>query len=183
MITTFDTETTGLTKAAGNDLFAQPHLVEIYAMQTDGAGNLVAEYETLIKPPIPIPKATTKIHGITDYDVRDSPTFAEVYRDIVTVFFGSHTVVAHNLSFDEWMIIYELRRIGKEHHFPYPPIKFCTVEQSLHLKGHRLKNNELYEIATGKELVDAHQAKNDVMATFESYMWLKNQARQFSPGE
>ena len=61
--------------------------------------------------------------------------------------------------------------------FPYAPIQFCTLEQSMHIKGHRLKNSELYTIATGKEIENAHQAKADVLATYESYKWLNDQAR------
>lgn len=170
--TIIDTETTGLLEAEGTDLALQPHLTEIYAMQVDHEGKLIKELETLIKPPIPLPAIITKITGLTDYDLKDAPAFVEVYKDIVEVFFCSHTIVAHNLPFDEGMLINEFKRIGKEYHFPYPPIKFCTVEQSMHVKGHRLKNSELYEIATGKQIVGAHRAKIDVQATYESYKWL-----------
>lgn len=175
MLTVFDTETTGLTKPEGNDLSVQPHIIEICALQIDDSGEIILELDTLIKPPIPIPKFITKINGISDADVADAPTFAELYIKIADVFFGSDTSVAHNLQFDEWILIYELMRIGKEHAFPYPPIKFCTIEQSMHLRGHRLKNGELYKMATGKEIVNAHQARADVLATYESYKWLVKQ--------
>ena len=173
MITIFDQETTGLLKAKGSDILHQPHLTEIYAMQVDEKDNLIREFETLIKPPIPIPSFLEKQIGITNEMVANAPTFLQIYKKIIEVFFCSHTVVAHNLSFDEGVLINELKRIGKEHHFPYPPIKFCTVEQSMYVKGFRLKNSELYKIATGKDIVGAHRAKNDVLATYESYKWLK----------
>jgi DNA polymerase III epsilon subunit-like protein len=175
MYTIFDQETTGLVKAEGTDLLHQPYLIEIYAMQFDKNFNKVKEFESYIKPPKPLPAIITKITGITDADLADAPSFIEVYRDIIDVFFGSHTIIAHNLSFDEQVLIFELRRIGKEHHFPYPPIKYCTVEQSMWIKGHRLKNSELYEIATGKQMGEAHRARWDVKATFESHKWLKAQ--------
>ena len=111
--------------------------------------------------------------GITNQMVVKAPTFIEIYKKITEVFFRSHTVVAHNLTFDEQVLITELKRIGKEYHFPYPPIKFCTVEQSMHIRGYRLKNSELYKLTTGKEIIGAHRAKNDVLATFESYKWLR----------
>ncbi|MCP3685789.1 MAG: 3'-5' exonuclease [bacterium] len=172
MRTVYDTETTGLLKAEGTDIMLQPYITEIYAAQIDDSGKIVTELETLVKPPIPIPDFITKKTGISDYDVKDAPEFHEIYRNLVNVFFKSHTMIAHNLPFDLGMIVYELRRMGKEHDFPYPPMKFCTIEQSMHIKGHRLKNAELYEIATGKTLEDAHRAKNDVLATYESYKWL-----------
>ena len=175
MITIFDQETTGLLRAKGSDILHQPHLTEIYAMQIDEEDNLIKEFETLIKPPIPIPNFLEKQIGITNEMVVNAPSFLQIYKKIIEVFFCSHTVVAHNLSFDEGVLINELKRIGKEHHFPYPPIKFCTVEQSMHIKGHRLKNSELYKIATGKDMVGAHRAKADVLATYESFKWLRSQ--------
>ena len=173
--TIFDLETTGLLEADGTPLALQPHITEIYAMQVDDEGNLIKEIDTLIKPPIPLPAIITKITGLTDHMFKDSPVFAEVYKDIIEVFLCSHTMVAHNLSFDQGMLLNELRRLGKEFHFPFPPIKFCTVEQSMHIKGHRLKNSELYKEATGKEMVGAHRAKVDVLDTYESFKWLKGQ--------
>jgi len=177
VITVLDTETTGLLEAVGTPLSIQPHMIEICAIQFDDNGEVASKFESLIRPPIPIPDHIPKINGITNAMVANSPTFPEVYRKIVEVFFGSHTVIAHNLTFDEGILINELKRIGKEYHFPYPPIKFCTVEQSMWVKGFRLKNNELYKIATGKEIDGAHRAKNDVLATYESYKWLLRQRR------
>lgn len=171
----YDTETTGLLKAEGTELILQPHIIEFYGIKIDNDNNIVKEYETFIKPPIPIPDFITKINRIDNQMVKDAPTFVEVYKPLVSMFFNCHTVVAHNLSFDEGMLITELKRIGKEYHFPYPPIKFCTVEQSMHIKGYRLKNNELYKLATGKDIEGAHIARNDVLATFESYKWLRSQ--------
>ena len=173
-----DTETTGLNKPEGNDLSVQPHMIEIYAMQVKDDGTLVRELDTLIKPPIPIPLELTKhVHGISDFDVKDAPAFVDIYKQLINVFFGSHTAVAHNLSFDLKIIINELKRIGKEYAFPYPPINFCTVEQSMHLKGYRLKNSELYMLATGKEMENAHRAKPDVLALYESYKFLTPKRR------
>ncbi len=177
MYTIFDFETTGLLKAVGTDIMHQPYITEVYCLQVNEDYEQVKEFHTLVKPPIPIPSFLEKQIGITNEMVSNAPTFLGIYKKIINTFLGSHTAIAHNLTFDEGVLIYELRRIGKEHHFPYPPIKFCTVEQSMWVKGHRLKNNELYKIATGKELEGAHQAKNDVLATFESFKWLKEQNR------
>lgn len=171
--TIFDLETTGLVEAKGSDQITQPHMTEFYAMQVDKNDRLVREFETYIKPPVPIPRFLEKQIGITNQMVANAPTFIEVYKEIIRVFFCSHTMVAHNAPFDKDVLKVELARIGKEYDFPYPPITFCTVEKSMHIKGHRLKNDELYKLATGKELIGAHKAKNDVLATFESYKWLK----------
>ena len=173
--TVIDTETTGLIEADGTDIRLQPYITEICAIQFDDKDRIIKKLNTLVKPPIPIPEHITKITGLTDSHVKNAPTFAGVFKELVEVFFCSHTIVAHNLSFDEGMLILELKRLGKEHHFPYPPIKFCTVEQSMWVKGHRLKNAELYKEATAKDIENAHRAENDVLATYESYKWLLRQ--------
>jgi DNA polymerase-3 subunit alpha (Gram-positive type) len=139
MITIFDVETTGLVKAKGSDQITQPFITEFFALKVDEKSGKMKEFETYIKPPIPIPAHIEKLIGITNYMVKDSPSFLDVHKMITKAFFCSHTMVAHNLPFDLECLRLELERIGKEHQFPYPPIHFCTVEQSMHIKGHRLK--------------------------------------------
>jgi len=170
----FDTETTGLLKPKGTAIKFQPYLVEIYVAVLNSKFEQIKEFESLVKPPVPIPDYVTKIHGITDEQVANAPYFYEIYPGLFQVFSGCKVMVAANLSFDKGVLDNELRRIKKLHSFPYSPALFCTIEQSLHLKGYRLKNSELYKIATRKELVGAHRAKADVMATIENLKWLKS---------
>jgi DNA polymerase III epsilon subunit-like protein len=176
----FDTETTDLSKAEGADLKHQPHMTEIYCYKVNKKLKEVDTFHSLIKPPIPIPAFITKLTGIDDYKLRNAPSFLEIAKDLAFFFLGCRVIVAHNLSYDLKMIRFEMARIGKEFNFPYPPIHFCNVEQSLHIRGHRLKNDELYEIATGKKLLKSHRAEVDVMATFESYKWLLKQIKRGS---
>lgn len=172
-ITIVDVETTGLIRAKGSDKIIQPYITEYFALKVNPKTGEHKEYESYIRPPVPIPKHIEKLIGITNEMVRNAPTFLDYHKQIVSSCFCSHTLVAHNLPFDLECIRLEMSRIGKEYQFPYPPIHFCTVEQSMHIKGHRLKNSELYELATGKTIEGAHKARNDVMATYESYKWLK----------
>lgn len=178
MIVTFlDTETTGLPQAIGADLIFQPYIIEVFAtqMKQKKNGKLVEirRLDTLIKPPIKLPKIITKITGIVDQDLEDAPPFTKVYKKLVKVFHGSDRMVAHNLPFDLSLVKFELERIGKKYHFPYPPDHFCTVEQSMHIKGRRLKLVELHKIATGlPEIQDAHRASADVLAMVECYKYL-----------
>lgn len=85
-----DTETTGLNNA---------FLVEICVLSHHG-GPLI---NTLVKPPIPIPPETTKIHGIDDTTVADAPTFPEIYSQLKAVLEGCDVVI-YNASFDTSII-------------------------------------------------------------------------------
>lgn len=172
-IAVFDTETTDFLPRAGSELHLFPHMAEIYVAQIDPkTDEIIKEFESLIKIPIPMPAPAQRVNKITDEMLADKPTFLEVWRDIAEVFIGATITVAANLRFDEGVLVHELKRIGKEWSFPYPPEKFCTIQNSLHISGKRMKNSALYKLATGKELVGAHRAKADVMAAYEVYKWL-----------
>ncbi len=169
-----DTETTGLVKPAGTDLNLQPYIIELCALRQSDSGEDEGLLSTLIKPPIPLPKHITKITKIEDKDLVHAPEFIEVYKKLVELALGCHTFIAHNAAFDSALIDFELQRMGKQLQFPWPPIHFCTVEQTMHIRGHRLKLGELYEIATGNtEIAGAHRAENDVRAMAECYHWLR----------
>ncbi|MBR0543349.1 MAG: 3'-5' exonuclease, partial [Bacteroidaceae bacterium] len=64
----FDLETTGLT--IGKD-----HIVELCYIRLESNGCERAE-TIRFNPGIHIPKESTAVHGITDDDVKDCPTFA-----------------------------------------------------------------------------------------------------------
>ena len=170
-----DTETTNLTESIGVPLEYQPYIIEICCIRTNWkATKIKGRFQSYIRPPIPIPTFITKITGIDDYKVMDSPNFKEILPDLQQLFLGAYTMVAHNLSFDRSLIYFELLRIAKECSFPWPPDHFCTVEQSMFLKGFRLKLNELYHLATEKQSIqNAHSAEGDTLALIDCYKFLK----------
>jgi DNA polymerase III epsilon subunit-like protein len=102
----------------------------------------------------------------------DKPTFLEVYPKIAKLMTGVDLLVAHNLNYDASMLANELLRIDKLINFPWPRHHVCTVEASLHIKGHRMKLCDLVEIATGKPLLNAHRAKDDVRGLYHGFRWL-----------
>jgi len=65
-----------------------------------------------IKPPIPIPKEVTKIHGISDGDVADCPSFKERAQDIKILLETADVLVGYNVRFDIDMIKQEFQRLG-----------------------------------------------------------------------
>lgn len=171
-----DTETTGLLEAEGNPLENQPYIIEVYAMRISDNYKPECHFHSLVKPPKPLPEHITKITRIREQDLKAAPVFAAVYRPLAELFLGCHTTVAHNATFDLGVLYNELKRIDKHCRFPFTPVVYCTVEQSMHLRGYRLKLQELYEMATGKpEIPEAHRAENDVMALLECYKWLRGQ--------
>lgn len=177
MLLFIDLETTGLPEAQGTKLEFQPYIVELCAIKTNTSFKVIKEINTLIQVPIPMKKEVIKVHNITDQMLKNKPVFASVYKKLSEVALGCHTMIAHNLPFESTLLGFELLRIGKLFNFPWPPIHFCTVEQSLHLNGYKLRLNELYEIATGKKREEkgTHRAKRDVKDLITCYKWLRKE--------
>lgn len=165
----FDTETTELMKPDVADISTQPHIIEFAMIKLDDASyKELGRYETLLNPGVPInDEEHKKITGLTNADLVSSPTFLEAYGHIVRFVLGQRVLVAHNLEFDRSALTAELRRIGKEYAFPYPPAQICTVVITKHLKGRRLKLTELYQLKLGKELKQKHRAMSDAEALAE----------------
>lgn len=173
----FDTETTGLLKPSINKLDAQPYIVEFYAVKVDDEFNIIGEFETYIKPPIPIPKETSDIHGIDDKKVSNAPSFSDIAIDLSNFFLGVDTLVAHNLPYDRSMLANELHRLDKVLNFPWPINHICTVEKSMYIQQRRMNLGDLHEFCTGKKHENAHTAKADVFALVRCYHWLLENAK------
>ena len=171
-----DTETTGLPVPMGNALHNQPYIIELFCLRTTKKGRVLDSWHSLFQPPIPLPEIITKITGWTDQDLIGAPVFSDKYKGMKKFFKGAETMVAHNLCFDKALIEFELERADKLNKFQFPPDLFCTVEQSLHIMGFRLKLQELHFLATGKEKIEnAHKADSDVYAMLEGFKWLRKQ--------
>jgi CBS domain-containing protein len=71
-----DTETTGLDARSAR-------IIQIGAVLIQGAKILPdGRLDRLIDPGIPIPPATTLVHGITDQMVKGAPAFAAVFEEL-----------------------------------------------------------------------------------------------------
>ncbi|MBO7131181.1 MAG: 3'-5' exonuclease [Fibrobacterales bacterium] len=97
----FDTETTGLDKD-------HDQIIEIAGVKftvdvrPDGlyAAEIVDEWESLVKPTMLIPAEASAVNHITDRDVENAPSAAEVLEKF-RAFCGSTSIlVAHNAQFD-----------------------------------------------------------------------------------
>lgn len=168
----FDTETTGLLKPNAVSVKEQPHIIEYYGCVIDEDFNMISEFETFIKPPVPISDEITRITKITNDMVANAPVFADVYDDLCDSYLGCNALVAHNASFDVSMLANELIRLDKLIHFPWPKNHICTVEKSYNIRGHRLSLEKLHIMAEGHGITGAHRAKTDVHALVRCFHWL-----------
>jgi len=101
-IAVIDFETTGL--SPGFD-----RVVEASIVRVDPGGEPRLVFDTLINPRRPM--GATEVHGITDVDVQDAPTFREVVGDFVRALSGC-VVAAYNVSFEIRFLQTEMRETG-----------------------------------------------------------------------
>ena len=87
----FDTETTGLDGTA--------EICELSIINGDG----IVVFNSLIKPNKPIPEELTKIHGITNEMVKNSPNFTDIYPKLIEIFQNKHAI-CYNSAFDIRML-------------------------------------------------------------------------------
>jgi DNA polymerase-3 subunit epsilon len=175
----YDTETTGLPKHPSAPLASQPEIIEFAALRLDDETlEEKAALSFLLKPRIlPLDAKITEITGLVDADLADAPSFARKLPEISAFFLGEETVVGHYLAFDISLLHFELRRLDRVTKFPWPPTQVCTVETNMDLLGRRLKQDELYKLATGREPVGAHRALNDVRNLAEIVRWMRQNSR------
>lgn len=123
---------------------------------------IVESFSYLIKPPSSW-FVFTYIHGLTWEDVRDKPTFGELWPVIYPLFQDVDFLVAHNSSFDRGV----LKACCKTYNIDFPEIPFrCTVQLSRKIWNiHPTKLNIVCE-HFGIPL-NHHDALSDTMACAE----------------
>ena len=173
----FDTATTGLPLPETAPLDNQPKIIEIALVKLDFDLKETDRYETLINPEMNIPPSASAVNNISDEDVKDKPPFAGVYSKICDFFLGEREVYAHNCPFDITMLNFELKRLGYETKFPFPPEQMCTVELSRPLlqtedAPRSLRLIDLYHHAF-EEKHKAHRAMSDVEALVRYIKWMR----------
>ena len=152
----FDIESTGVN-------VVKDRIVEIAVLKIN-PDNSTESLNNLINPLIPIPSAVTAIHGISDEDVKDQPTFADFAPKLDSFLKGCDLAGYNSNKFDVPMLIEEFLRVGVK--FDIKKRKLIDVQNIFHkMEPRTLK--AAYKFYCGKELVDAHEAEADTKATFE----------------
>ena len=159
----FDTETNGLIENRALRLDRQPEIFEWYSCLVDLATDtLIEELEFMCKPKRKLEKVVVDVTGVTDAMLADKLPFS-TYADQVRAALGAgDCTIGHNINHDVECTEIEFERLKQA------PIvwrqKICTVEATIHMKGHRLKMSQLYQDLFGEGFADAHRARNDVQA-------------------
>ena len=152
----FDLETTGIN-------IASDRIVEISYLKVDLNGN--ESTKTLrLNPEMPIPEKVVAIHGISNEDVKDAPTFNEVAKSIARDFEGCDLGGYNSVRFDIPLLAEEFLRAGVD--IDLKRRKFVDV-QVIFMKMEPRTLSAAYKFFANKELENAHSAEADTRATYE----------------
>ena len=117
-----------------------------------------------INPGIPIPPEVTAIHGISDTDVADCPSFKEVAKSLAVFIEGCDIVGYNSIKFDVPMLAEEFLRAGVD--IDFRKRKLIDVQNIFHKMEQRTLI-AAYKFYCGKDLTNAHSAEADTRATYE----------------
>jgi DNA polymerase-3 subunit epsilon len=152
----FDLETTGIN-------IASDRIVEISYLKVDLNGN-ESEKTFRVNPQMPIPAEASAIHGITDEDVKNAPSFNEIAKSLAREFEGCDLAGYNSVRFDIPLLAEEFLRAGVD--IDLKRRKFVDV-QVIFMKMEPRTLSAAYKFFSGKELSDAHSASADTRATYE----------------
>jgi DNA polymerase-3 subunit epsilon len=152
----FDIESTGLNVAT--DRIVEISMVKV---MPDGSRDVKTRR---VNPTIPIPEAARAVHGISDEDVKDCPTFAQLAKSMMAWMEGCDIAGYNSLNFDIPMLTEEFMRVGLDPKFRERNL--VDVQVIFYKKEPRTLSGA-YKFYCGKNLEDAHAAEADTMATLE----------------
>jgi DNA polymerase III subunit epsilon len=151
-----DLETTGTN--VGSD-----RIVEICILKVHPGGRQEVKTHR-VNPGIPIPPVVTAIHGISDEDIKDAPKFGELAPQLFQFLHGCDLSGYNALKFDIPLLAEEFLRAGVD--FDLKGRRVVDVQNIFHKMEPR-NLRAAYLFYCGKDLVGAHGAEADTLATFE----------------
>jgi DNA polymerase-3 subunit epsilon len=151
-----DLETTGVNLSIDR-------IVEIAIVKINPDGSRQVKRK-LINPEMPIPKASSDIHGITDEMVKDAPTFKQAGNEIKQ-FLDQCDMGGYNSNrFDIPLLMEEFLRAGMD--VDLSNRKMVDVQHIFYTMEPR-SLTAAYKFYCNKELENAHSAEADVNATID----------------
>ncbi|MDG5800380.1 3'-5' exonuclease [Marinilabiliaceae bacterium ANBcel2] len=152
----FDLETTGIN-------IVKDRIVEISALkiQTNGEEE-IRTYR--VNPEMPIPPESSAIHGIYDEDVKDSPSFKGIAKELAKFMEGCDIGGFNSNKFDIPLLAEEFLRVDVD--FDMRKRHFIDVQTIFHKMEQRTLA-AAYKFYCSKTLDNAHSAEADTRATFE----------------
>ena len=152
----FDIESTGLNVATDR-------IVEICAVKVMPNGDKEVKTRRL-NPTIPISPEAQAVHGISNEDVKDCPTFKEIAKSLANWLEGCDFAGYNSIKFDIPLLAEEFLRVDID--FDFRKRHLVDVQNIFHKMEQRTLS-AAYKFYCQKDLENAHSAEADTLATYE----------------
>lgn len=155
----FDLETTGLN-------VVKDRIVQIAVVKYFKSGKDPITFNSLINPGVPISEESSAIHGITASMVANKPSFQDI-GDTLWKLFDQADIGGYNSArFDIPLLMEEFARIGKELDMSH---RSNIDVQRIFYKMEPRTLKAALKFYCQKEIVNAHNALEDVVATIDVF--------------
>ena len=161
----FDLETTGTN--LGTDRIVEISILKIHP------DNSKEDYTRRVNPEMPISEESTRIHGISNEDVANEPTFKDLAPELNHFLKGCDLAGYNCLKFDVPILVEEFLRA--EIDFDTKNRNIIDVQNIFHKMEQRTLH-AAYKFYCDKDLTNAHSAEADTIATYEV---LKSQLEKY----
>ncbi|MFV0541724.1 MAG: exonuclease domain-containing protein [Aestuariibaculum sp.] len=152
----FDLETTGVN-------ITTDRIVEISILKVYPNGK--EENNTwLVNPEMSIPREVTAIHGISDADVADKPTFKDIAKEVYNIVKDSDLGGFNSNRFDIPLLAEEMLRADIDFDMKN---RLAVDVQTIFHKMEQRTLSAAYKFYCDKNLDNAHSAEADTRATYE----------------
>jgi len=159
----FDTETTGLDPAGGDEI------IQLGAVRiVNGSLRPEEVIDQLVNPQRPVPAGSVQIHGIQPERLLSQPLITEVLPQLHG-FAENAVLVAHNAAFDMKMLQMKEEAIGLRFDQPVLDTLLLSSVVHPHQEGHSL---DAIAARLNVPIVGRHTALGDAMATAEIFLKL-----------
>lgn len=153
-----DVETTGLAPKSCE-------IIEI-GMARVRNGEIVSQYQALIKPHIPVNPFITQLTGINNEMLKNAPYFYEIHEEIME-FLGNDVILGHNVRFDIGFINARINLLGYGN-LTNNYVDMLSVSRRVHKEFVNHKLNTVCQ-CLGVTNEHAHRALDDCICTHKCY--------------
>lgn len=149
-----DLETTGVDP--DKDFIVE---ITVHKVQPDGTEDTRT---MLINPGVPIPKEASDVHGITDEDIKDCPTFAQISKALFQHIEGCDIIGFNSNRFDVPLLSAMFERVGIT--WDWRKVNLIDV-RNIYVQKEERTLGAAVKFYLGKDHTEAHSAEADTLET------------------